>query len=129
MGDIIFQFTGDILPIGNATPFSLQISENLALESNTKIDDNLNHSCDPNCRIFFEGDIVLLIALKDINPNEELTFNYNTTEYDMTKQDCSFVCHCGSTNCIGEIKGFTHLSPEKKQELAPYLSPFLASHL
>jgi len=41
--------------------------------NNISNEDFLNHSDDPNC-IYHCG---ILFAIKDINPNEELTINYN----------------------------------------------------
>jgi len=64
----------------------------------------INHSCDPN--VFFDTTAMKLIALKKVNANEELTFFYPSTEWKMTQ---SFNCYCGSSNCIGEIKGAFYL--------------------
>jgi len=58
----------------------------------------MNHSCDPNTRIRGRD----LIALRDIQPWEDVTFNYNTTEYAMAE---AFRCRCGSPGCAGEIRG------------------------
>lgn len=61
----------------------------------------MNHSCNPNCETqkwTVNGDVrVGLFALCDIDPDTELTFNYNL--------DClgngRTTCHCGSDNCSG----------------------------
>ncbi len=86
-------------------------------------DDNLNHSCNPNCYIDFEN--LNLIALKDIKKGDELSFNYNTSEYDLIDQGCSFECRCGSENCIKEIKGFKFLSEGEKKEIIEFASPYI----
>lgn len=78
----------------------------------------LNHSCDPNARIV--GRTVL--AVRPITPGEEITFNYNTTEYLMA---CPFSCWCGAPNCAGEIGGFGRLDPAAQERLRP----LLAAHL
>src|SRR3954454_6821793 len=36
----------------------------------------LNHSCSPNCEAEFEAGRIWLIAIRDINAGDELTFNY-----------------------------------------------------
>ncbi|MGD8761033.1 MAG: SET domain-containing protein-lysine N-methyltransferase [Desulfobacteraceae bacterium] len=57
-----------------------------------------NHSCDPNIAI--QGQIVL-VAMKDIDANEELTHDWATTDdlnYEMQ-------CNCGSPHCRGAITG------------------------
>jgi hypothetical protein len=48
-----------------------------------------------------------LIALKDIQEGEEFTFFYPSAEWDM---DRSFECLCGTSSCIGTIKGAKYLS-------------------
>jgi hypothetical protein len=63
-----------------------------------------NHSCYPN--IFFDIDKMQIIALKDIEPNEELCFFYPSTELDMAQP---FVCFCGSKDCLQNIKGAKYL--------------------
>jgi hypothetical protein len=80
----------------------------------------LNHSCDGNTRI--QGNC--LIALRPICPGEEVTFNYNTTEYEMASP---FTCHCGSPFCIGEIRGYKFLARSERERLQPLLSLHLQS--
>lgn len=67
----------------------------------------INHSCDPN--VFFDTTTMELVALKELAEEEELTFFYPSTEWEMTQ---SFNCYCGSHNCLGEIKGAAFLSKE-----------------
>lgn len=64
-------------------------------------------------------------ALRDIQPGEELTWNYLTTEYDMQKERAVFDCRCGSENRVGEVKGFKYLSKEQQEALLPVVSTFL----
>jgi len=124
-GSIIFHFEGKIGDDAHTNPESLQIDEDKFLESTLKFDDFLNHSCEPNCYIDWQN--LNLIALKDIQIGEELSFNYNTSEYDLIDivQNCSFKCNCGSKNCIGEVKGFKYLSAEQKKKIQKFISPFL----
>lgn len=122
-GDVIFRFLGNLLPKEIANKKSLQIDEDTFLESTVFFDDNLNHSCDPNCYINFQT--LALIAKKTIKKGEELTFNYHTSEHDMVEQDCSFVCKCNSKNCVGIVKGFRYLTEERKKEMLAYASPFI----
>jgi len=77
----------------------------------------LNHSCAPCAR--FEGPD--LIAVHDIVEGEEITFDYNTTEYDIAEP---FVCGCGA--CDGAwIRGFKHLDFDKRFQIAVVLAPHL----
>ena len=63
----------------------------------------MNHSCDPNCitqKWTVNGDTrVGLFAIKDIDANSELTFNYQFETVGDTKKSCL----CGAANCSGYI--------------------------
>ena len=78
----------------------------------------LNHSCDSNIMVRGRE----LVAIRHIRAGVEVTFNYNTTEYDMA---CPFTCRCGSLFCTG----FKHLSHAGQQRLWPLLSEHLRSLL
>jgi hypothetical protein len=60
----------------------------------------LNHSCDPN--VILDTEHMVMIARRDINKNEELSFFYPATEWEM---QAPFICLCGSTNCIHVVAG------------------------
>jgi hypothetical protein len=57
-----------------------------------------NHSCDPNIGI--QGQIVF-VALRDIEPGEELTHDWATTDDDTYEMPCN----CGAPHCRGIITG------------------------
>jgi hypothetical protein len=67
----------------------------------------INHSCDPNC-VTEQDDNgrVWVMALRDIKPGEELTYDYLL--YD---GDDDAPCHCGSPQCRG-----TMYSPEEAEK-------------
>jgi hypothetical protein len=48
-----------------------------------------------------------LRAIRDIEPGEELTFFYPSTEWDMITP---FQCLCGSSQCLKRIGGARYLS-------------------
>jgi hypothetical protein len=50
-----------------------------------------------------------LVALRELNPGDEMTFFYPSTEWKMTQ---SFNCYCGSSNCLGDIRGASYLSDD-----------------
>ena len=60
----------------------------------------LNHSCDPN--VVLDTERMLMIARRDIEKGEELSFFYPSTEWEM---QAPFICLCGSTNCIHVVAG------------------------
>jgi len=60
----------------------------------------LNHSCDPN--VILDTLNMKMIARRDIEKGEELSFFYPSTEWEM---DAPFICLCGSSNCIHVVAG------------------------
>jgi hypothetical protein len=82
----------------------------------------INHGCDPN--VFFNTSTMQLIALCDIEVNEELLFFYPSTEWDMAQ---SFFCYCESKNCLNNIKGAKYLTPEHLSKYA--LTDFIMQEL
>lgn len=55
----------------------------------------INHSCEPNCEADEREGRVWIIALRDIAPGEELTYDYNL--YDGDEDEAR--CNCGSAAC------------------------------
>jgi hypothetical protein len=75
----------------------------------------MNHSCKPNVVVSNRenGDFAF-ISYRDMSENEELTYNYTTTEYISA---APFMCSCQNDNCIGAYTGFKYLKDEEKKEL------------
>lgn len=67
----------------------------------------INHSCDPN--VFFDTHAMQVVALKPIAEGDEMTFFYPSTEWDMVQP---FKCYCGTSRCLGEIRGASHINPQ-----------------
>lgn len=120
--EILIRFEGEI--IDKPTKTTLQIEENRHLEGPGELDDFLNHSCEPNGYINFKD--LTFRALHNIKKEEEITFNYLTTEWDMANK---FECYCGAEKCFRQIKGFKYLTLEQKKSLEHLLSPFLKKKL
>src|ERR1051326_7793118 len=59
----------------------------------------INHSCAPNCEVEWDGSHIWLVARRDINAGEEITFNYG---YDLVDYR-EYPCACGSDECVGYI--------------------------
>ncbi len=96
--------------IGDSDRF-MQIGVYRYLGPSGKEDDLLNHSCDPNSGVYFVKGKVILKAIRDIKPGEEITWDYSTTMY---KDDWSMLCRCGTKKCRKIIKGFDSLSKKNK---------------
>ncbi|UJR25601.1 hypothetical protein I4U23_006945 [Adineta vaga] len=61
-----------------------------------------NHSCEPNCGFGGEEE-ELVIAIRDIEPGEELTYHYGLMDSENSLWT-GLMCKCGATNCNGELK-------------------------
>jgi uncharacterized protein len=57
----------------------------------------LNHSCAPNGEAVCEDGRVWIVALRDIQSGEEITFNYG---YDLADY-AEHPCQCGAPECVG----------------------------
>jgi len=58
----------------------------------------INHSCAPNAFMQILYDHILFIALRDIEPGEEITIDYESTLHSDDKR-----CICGAATCRGTI--------------------------
>ena len=56
----------------------------------------INHSCDPNCEAVVTKRTIWIVALRDIQAGEELSYNYGLTARQ-------YRCRCGAKNCCGYI--------------------------
>ena len=123
-GDKIIYLKGKLVNAANSTPEAVQMSDNKFIDTKYLVpEDFINHSCSPNTKLDTEKR--WFIAINDISKNEEINFNYLTTEWDMKKWGTDFKCVCGSKNCFGHIRGFKYLSRTEKLKLKPLLSPLL----
>ncbi|MGK5092588.1 SET domain-containing protein-lysine N-methyltransferase [Deltaproteobacteria bacterium TL4] len=83
----------------------------------------VNHSCEPNTGVrnnqFGCYDFV---ALRGIKGNEEITFDYETTEYEsITLPDCL----CGSSLCRKKIQGFRFRKEFLKKRYGIWIADYL----
>jgi uncharacterized protein len=65
----------------------------------------VNHACEPNCESVIENRRVFIEALRNIEPDEELTYDYQIQREadDPADVDATFACHCGSADCRGSM--------------------------
>ena len=100
---------------------SIQIDEDLYLVSSDTPEpgDMLNHSCEPNCGLAGSS---LLVAMRDIEPGEELCFDYamcDASDYD------EFTCLCGELTCRGTVTGSDWRDPVIQAKYMGWFSPYL----
>ncbi len=97
--DVICSFGSSVIH-DHPSKYTVQIAEDKHIILHPEFLQYINHSCNPN--VFFNTTTMELIALKTIEPGEEFTFFYPSTEWFMAEP---FHCLCGEANCIGIIKG------------------------
>ncbi len=116
-GAEILNYVGPVLTYKQTTPqtLALQIGPDLYIGESGAADDFVNHSCDPNAGLLINGTDVRLIAIRDIHPDQQVTFDYSTT---MDEDDFEFDCLCGSPSCRGRIRDFKHLPEGVRQRYA-----------
>jgi len=78
----------------------------------------LNHSCEPNCGM--KGQIAF-VAMRDILPGEELTFDYAMA----FTHDQEFLCNCGTPACRSRILGTDHSILDLRRKYGGYFSQYL----
>ncbi len=121
--EILIDFS-DAPILEHATRNSLQIEEHRHIEGFASTNAFLNHSCDPSA--FYDYTGVYLRALREIAPGEEVTVDYNAGDDDLFEK---FPCVCGSSQCVGEVRGFRYLSREQQLRRGPLLAPYLRRRL
>jgi SET domain-containing protein len=104
VGERIILIRGELISAPTRT--SIQIDEHNHIESFEA--GKMNHDCDPNTEIKIElinefgmrATRVSLVAIRDIGRYEELTFDYETTESELSNP---FQCSCHGNWIRGRI--------------------------
>jgi uncharacterized protein len=104
-------------------PSEIQITEDLFIGPTSKRQReggmmHLNHSCEPNLGL--QGQVVY-VALRDIEIDEELTFDYAMTDDEPGEMQC----RCGTPSCRGTITGFDWRKLEIQKKYDGYFSWFI----
>lgn len=79
---------------------------------------HLNHACEPNVGV--EGQVVF-VALRDIDPGEELVLDYAM----MDDHDETMACRCESPSCRKTVTGKDWQIPKLQRRYRGYFSSFL----
>lgn len=82
-GTDIVEYTGERIPTAvadeRATKYLFELDDDWTIDGSvrTNIARYINHSCDPNSEAEIDGDgRIMIVALRDILPGEEITFDY-----------------------------------------------------
>jgi hypothetical protein len=83
----------------------------------------VNHSCDPNLGIH-DNDVGAydFFAIKDIDEGEELLWDYEASEYEISAFD---TCMCGAKRCRGSMGGFKKNGEEIKRNYGNHIANYL----
>jgi len=138
-GTRIIEYTGELIsleegerrhPSTDDAPEQPEHTYLLMLDDERVIDANvggndarfINHSCSPNCEPMAFGDRMWIVAVRDIEPGEELGYDYaiELDEPHTPARKRRFPCACGAPACRGSI-----LRP-KRQPLDPLVRRAIA---
>jgi hypothetical protein len=121
-GDVIADFGAGTIA-SEPTYLTVQVDVGKHITLQPEFLQYINHSCDPN--VFFNTTTMQLVALREIGIEEEMTFFYPSTEWEMVQP---FNCYCGSHACLGQIKGASYLtrSIAKRYRLTDFIQQQLA---
>lgn len=103
------------------TPLSDQIILAEPAGGERDLSDYLNHSCDPNLAF---RDAISIIAMRDIDPDEELLIDYAFWECDPAWQ-LRGPCNCSSRPCRKKVTGKDWEAVDLAHARLVYFSPFL----
>ena len=121
-GETVLRLAGNI--VAAPTRYTLQLGEDQHIEpplvSETPLpsetEDSLwrftNHSCGANTYVKGRA----FVAREAIAEGDEVTFDYNTTEYDMAAP-----FDCWETGSM--VRGYAHLSDAERAAIAKYAAP------
>ena len=107
-GDYLIEYIGERISkeesarrcsIGNNYIFYISKKFDLDGSVEENIARFINHSCAPNAEAELDNGRIWIVALRDIAPGEEITFNYGYDLEDYRDHPCS----CGAPNCVGFI--------------------------
>jgi hypothetical protein len=112
------------------TKFTLCVGDEIHILNSGKF-TYMNHSCDPNVGFAWpeksystspvtEVIYPQIVALRDIQAGEDITFHYCITEYTMSTP---FNCRCRSENCVGFVQGYAFLNDLQRKAIDQILAP------
>jgi SET domain-containing protein len=113
-GEQVLRFEGTLLSAQSIADFThaIQVDIDRFLGPSGGLDDYVNHSCEPNCRLVSTPPGLELYALCPIGDGEELSFDYSTC---LVFEPSLPLCFCGTALCRGRIDAFWSLSPDVRR--------------
>ena len=88
---------------GNTHTVLFSIDDKMVIDAGVGGNDArfFNHSCDPNCTSEIVRRRVYLKTLREIQPGEELVYDYEIPNEGESEEESlrKYPCHCGADNC------------------------------
>jgi uncharacterized protein len=117
-GTLVVEYVGERLTTGQADDLYDDVPQTylFGLDSGKHVVDGygvaafINHCCQPNCETDIIGGRVWIMARRDIEPGEELTYDYNL--YDGEDEA---PCLCRARRCRGSLYSTAHLRKMAKK--------------
>jgi hypothetical protein len=113
VGRVVLSLDGRFTSIINADADCYALSDTLYLDPGDHLGRWVNHSCDPNCWVRIRGVSAEIVAWRDIEPKEEITYDYAQNRPG-DEGVWSFPCFCEAENCRMVISGWDSLSPDRQ---------------
>lgn len=99
-GEFVIEYTGKKIPTKEAdeltTRYLFEIDKDWTIDGSPRsnIARYINHSCDPNCESDTVEGKIIITAIRDIQPGEELSFDYGEEYYNEFIKPKG--CRCGA---------------------------------
>ena len=114
----VIEYAGTVVPNaeGDALYKDKDYTYLFALDGGTHMVDGygmamyINHSCQPNCETDQIDGKIWIIALRNIEAGEELTYDYNLFDGEGEAP-----CYCGAKRCRGTMYSWDEIRKRKKE--------------
>lgn len=108
--EFVAEYTGRKISTKEAdaltTKYLFEIDDDWTIDGSPRsnIARYMNHSCDPNCESDVVDGKILITALRDIEPGEELTFDYGEEYFDEFIKPFGCKCSkCGAERSVETV--------------------------
>ena len=134
MGEKLMEFGGDVISARDVASETYRIRSLWIVRDGVylgvpesdpapTLDENLNHSCDANSWL---GDVVTLLARREIAAGEEITLDQGTWNFD--EDDYAWdqhYCSCGAAQCRGNLTEQDWKRPDVQARYRGHFHPMI----